>query len=421
MSGRGIVVAVLAMALVVCWLVVSSTTKALADPSDPPGVFAHDVIVGEPIELPEGMALVIETGCFHCDGFMEALYRASRPVGGALDVAKLFEADRSAFASAYITSFAMRPDASDMVVAVCTKGYCGGLHFAEPSSEATFYRSQDFGMNWSVLAVAGEAREVIAVTDAGIVVGPGPSPDFTKAWLIDGTLLKPLAGAYSIAALSRRNGEVLWWNDSSHEVQRGDGSRVVTQPESRYGPDVATNAGQPPLSFWGAGGPIRPSGGFGGYYLTVEAMDGSEVGLRLGGDSAAPAQWLDERHILATIELTTRVFGPGVPPLGFRTGAMTPSIVDIYSGQVQPISGIAGEGPISGIGRNRVQAVYRLPTDSPCLPVRDRWKQTASVIGCAVASSLRATGERRYGDAVEWRGVWLADGRSGWVEAAGLP
>ena len=49
---------------------------------------------------------------------------------------------------AYITSFALKPDASEIVVAVCTTGSCGGLSDPEPGAVATFYRSTDTGSSW---------------------------------------------------------------------------------------------------------------------------------------------------------------------------------------------------------------------------------------------------------------------------------
>jgi hypothetical protein len=377
---------------------------------DPAGVVARDVLVGESIALPDGLGMIIETGCWHCDGDTEALYRVvAKPTSNGLDITKIFEAS-SVDGNAYITSFAMRPDASEMVVAVCTRAFCGGLGFPSPEAEVTFYRSGDLGSSWQELGVSSEALMVIAVTNAGIVVGPGAGPDYSKVWLIEGPAISLPA---ELLRGTQRNGELTLWDETQRQVVGSDGRVVMTLTPTDEPVEVVLNANQPPLALWVA--PGRPGQAFGGYYLTAPSSSARHVGLRLGHNWAQPVQWLDERRVLASVEIEGR------SPQGFAIGVMTPSIVDMYSGLVQPIAGIAGQGPF--LGRNFVHALFRLDAQGGlpgCLPVRDRWKVTAAVIDCVPANSLRPTGQRRYGDAREWHGVWLSDGHPGWVEAASL-
>ena len=61
--------------------------------------------IGDATEFPDNTTMIIETGCWACDGDTEALYKVSRVGGGPPKVELLFEPDRSVNKGAYITSF----------------------------------------------------------------------------------------------------------------------------------------------------------------------------------------------------------------------------------------------------------------------------------------------------------------------------
>src|SRR3990172_2587985 len=96
--------------------------------------------IGPEIEFPEDMALIVETGCTQCDGPTTGLTRVYRDPAGTVRTEPLFSFEKLSLGPrtimtdkgpqdvpALITGFAVTPDASEMIVAVCTQGLCPDL------------------------------------------------------------------------------------------------------------------------------------------------------------------------------------------------------------------------------------------------------------------------------------------------------
>jgi hypothetical protein len=377
---------------------------------------APQLAIGEPIAFPDNTTMIIETGCWSCDGPAEALYRVSRHGGEAPRVELLFEADQRRNEGAYITSLALTPDASEIVVAVCTTGYCGGLANPTPGAAATFYRSTDLGSSWHLIGTSSEAMAVVAITLRGIVL----TFDYSSFWFNNGEPLTKPAPDAEIVFGSRRSGEVIWWLPATRTLLAPASGQTINVPDASYAPDTSLNAGQPPLIVWSPDYDARTET-FPGFRLSTVAQDGTLASISSPLAFIMPAAWLADGLVVASVETPAPVEHEG---RRFEFMRPIPSVIDFETGVVHPIAGVF-EPPVFG-GRNRVLAVvttasYLRVEVEGCLLLRDRPRRNGAVIGCVPSGTLlRPSGEQRYVPGQWFRGVWLPDGRHAWAPVEGL-
>jgi hypothetical protein len=378
---------------------------------------APQLTLGDSIAFPDNTTMIIETGCWSCDGPTEALYRVARHRGEAPRVDLLFEPDQSINEGAYITSFALKPDASEIVVAVCTSGYCGGLGYATPDAVATFYRSSDLGSSWHVIGASSDAMFAVAVTPRGIVL----TFDYSTFWYNDGELLPKPGPDAELVFGSRRSGEVIWWLPQRRALVVPATGQTIRLPDASYDPETALNPGQPPLMVWSPDYDSRGGGPFPGFRLSTVARDGALASVASPLAFIMPAAWLADGLVVASVETPAPIEHEGRV---FEFMRPIPSVIDFEAGVVHPIAG-AFEPPIFR-GRNRVVAVISTASHlrvevEGCLPLRDRPRRNGPVIACAPPGTLLLpSGEQRYVPGQWFRGVWLADGRHAWAPAEGL-
>ena len=113
------------------------------------GLEEVSLTIGDPVDLPQGVALIVETGCTQCDGPTTGFVRVYRDASGVVRTDTLFTAATlNARASTDIRGFGVSEGAGEMVVAVCTRGECGWLGFPNGDAQTTLFRSTDGGVTW---------------------------------------------------------------------------------------------------------------------------------------------------------------------------------------------------------------------------------------------------------------------------------
>ena len=366
-----------------------------------------DFKTADAIDFPENLMTVIETGCIQCDGPTDALYRVWRNSGDT-HVEKLIDAGYSGSDDSRITSFALRPDLSQIVVTICTE--CESKALA--NSPVTLYESRNGGVTWQVLTTTdpGDAIFVEAVTEQGIIVdtlGGG------KLRYFNGDAITPPAGAEYLIYDSHSSGALHWALDGGSTVLDGQGDKIAqVEPGSRVTAIATGDASDPPVTW--EEGDSNPARNFVGWNITTVGPDGKLAGFR----SDAFALALERLRSGALIGDMTD--GPG-------STAQTIGFIDLAKGVLTPIHGPLLDPPFGNgdrpLGRNSLAGAVegpflRVTTGTPCVSVRVGTDVQAQELTCAVDGTLVydlhvdvTVGAQR------WLRVRLLDGREGFADA----
>ena len=381
-------------------------------------------------QIPGNLALIIETGCWQCDGPTEGLTRVySRPDGSAVADTLL---DPESFGtrvvttpkgveqdSPYITGFAASEDGSEIVVSLCVKESCGsgGMDGWSPGSKTLLLRSTDGGITWDqwgavgvggfVISLAGPGRVVVGVWEAAnqppqFAYFPGLAP-----------LPAPSLGAWPIHVL---DGEVIW-RAGDARLLRSDGSIIID-----FGPDA---------------GVYRVA--------TAASVTGARLGVTWYWKDHIYFSFLDSGGRLVTTYETPSFALPAVDlgkgllignagvdvsrlsePLPSGVFDYLPASFHLSEGVVSPmVEPFAG--PDVPRGRNHVVAAQhgpfvRVATGASCLNVRARPDPAARPLACAADGVLlRDTGLLVEGYGGEsWLRVVTPAGVEGWASTAFL-
>jgi hypothetical protein len=361
-----------------------------------------------PIEFPENLMLLVETGCSQCDGPTRALYRVWRNAGET-HVELLIDASISDHENAEILGFALTPDTSTIVVSVCTAGICPRLGGLDPESQMTLYRSSDGGATWSALLTTGPGEAVFprAITPDGIVVedisGDGPR-------YLDGGAIEVPAGAGQLQYESRRVGALQWDADDGSRIVDAKGATIaVVEPGGRIGSlAYDPREGEPrPVISWREDGRTEP-----GWLITRMRDDNSLAGFN-SVEYVMPAVILSDSSVLGLLTLAGSLIGGTV------------GYIDVERGVLTPIAGALIEEPFGdgqlAMGRNALQAAIegpflRVTTSTPCVDIHADTTVQSEVLTCAVdgvlvhdLDSSVTVGQQT------WQHVRLLDGREGYA------
>ena len=365
---------------------------------------------GEPVDFPENLLILVETGCTQCDGPTEALYRVWRN-SGETHVELLVDASISGSEDAYITSFAVRPDLSDIVVTVCTE--CADAESLIDSS-VTVYRSLDGGITWrSIFAAArGQAIYAQAIADEGIVF----SNIDGELFYLRGVTIAPPEGAGQLLHDSTRAGELRWLAEDGSTVVDAQGVAIaVVEPGSLIDTVVKDGFDSTRTVVGWALDYVR--GPFAGWVVTRTGPDGKLTGFR-SDTYLAPVRVLDDGSILGSISTADNGFGGAI---GF---------IDVLKGTLTPIRGALVEAPFGDgdepVGRNNPQGAVsgpflRVTTGVNCLPIRVSTEVRSRELTCVADGTL--VYDLRNTTTVggqQWSRVRLLDGREGFTVSSYL-
>jgi hypothetical protein len=408
--------------------VASPTLAPTATPQVIDGVEVLPLSFGEEMELSNNRALIIETGCWQCDGPPTGLYRLYRDASGQPRTDALFTIEavglplhrgnhEEAWANeSSITGFAMDETASEIAAGVCTRGYCGGLGFPTSDAQTTFYRSLDGGVTWEELAVVDGGAWVVAIAKDGVVVsGPyGPEEETEPKFSLfpGGEPLQPPPDT-SGWPLTLPGGELAWRTEGGR-LLLSDGSEVLPLGEGVYVGNIVADAGGERLAatWYTEGPPPR-------YLIGAFPSDGSPTSAFSLSDYVGVGGWLSDTLVAGNASVPPGLL-PTPEPGGYLNN-FVPVIIDLEDGEAHPMAGPFHELPLSG--RNYIRAVLhgpfaRVVNTGSCLNVRAAPGMAAPVLTCAADGVLlRDTSGTREVDGVTWRRVWTLAGSEGWASS----
>ena len=227
---------VVALALATCDTGGEDTPTATETPSPSPGASATPAVIGgvpvEPLEVgesadfPEDVALIVETGCYGCDGPTSGLLRVYRDAAGSFHRDTLFTVEQLGLGPRVVTdasgavteepphvvNYVLSEDASRAVVSVCTRGVCSELG-GEPSgdAQATLFRSLDGGAAWEQWGTLDGSAAPIAMQGEEVLLSRYEAGTSRFEVFPGGEAIEAPAGAGSGAwPLALPEGELLW-------------------------------------------------------------------------------------------------------------------------------------------------------------------------------------------------------------------
>ncbi|HSP55107.1 MAG TPA: SH3 domain-containing protein, partial [Dehalococcoidia bacterium] len=368
--------------------------------------------IGAEVAFPENAALIIETGCWGCDGPSRGLDRIYQRPDGSWSRETLFEPSRlglsqyidstGAQRGPHIAGFAVAPGLSEIAVGVCIAGSCAtdGLDSWAPDSVLAVFRSVDGGVTWTRLGdvadglllggIIAPSQYLVSRAEERNVVTyeafPGGEP-----------VTPPDGGKWLFAVLS---GQPLWYTEGSR-VLWADGSTFADfGNDTQAGP--ASTDGSKTAVLWHR----TKFGGEGTDFVSV-IVSGSTTTYGLPGLS------------LAMIPFTGNSL---VGNVTYRDGKYAPSIIDLKDGVLHPL-GEPFTGADFAVGRNHIVGFQtgpfaRVVNTGSCLNIRDGPSTTAAVVTCAADGVLlRDIGEASEADGVTWSRVVTPSGTEGWSAA----
>jgi hypothetical protein len=407
------------------WNAAWGPQASLSKPATVDGVRVVPLRFGEEMELPKDIALIIETGCYYCDGPPTGLYRLYRDVSGQLRTDALFTLEavgiplhrgnkEDAWDESYITGLALNDDASEIAAGVCTRGYCGGLGFPTPDAQTTFYRSSDGGVTWTRLGVMDGGGWVVAITEDGVVVSSysveeESAPRFSLFPSGEPLDLPPGPSVYW--PLTLPGGELAWRTEDGR-LLHSDATEVLRLDDSAWVGDIVADASGDRLAVtWSTDAPSSQS------RIGLFSSDGRPVTAFSHPDSVQVGGWLSDTLVAGNAAVPPELLP--TPEPGSYVMNFVPVIIDLQDGGARPLAGPFHELPLSG--RNYVRAVLhgpfaRVVGTGSCLNVRAEPAMAALVLACAADGVLlRDTGESREADGATWRRVVTPASVEGWA------
>ncbi len=189
------------------------------------GVPVEPLEIGEQVEFPDDVALLIETGCYNCDGPAESLLRVSRNADGEFSRDTLLVVEQFGVGprevqsngsvreeQPYFTGYVLSPDALQAVVGVCSAGNCIDVG-APPSADArtTLFRSQDGGETWERWGALDGSVSPVAIRGDGVLLARYGAAALRFEMFPGGEAVEPAEGAAAFAwPVAVPDGELLW-------------------------------------------------------------------------------------------------------------------------------------------------------------------------------------------------------------------
>jgi hypothetical protein len=325
---------------------VESSTPA-PDATETPVAGVTELTFGEPAQLPLDTTLVIETGCWQCDGPTTSLVRLRRGAGG-IEERTLFDATSL---PGTVTGYAFDGVGGRVAVSVCAP-HCLGM--VERGQQTTLYLSADGGASFSASEPIDGWYSVDGYDGDTILMG-GPVAEPTGAY--------PVVTYPGLAEARRPEGGVhpepitstiFWTTGERNTLLASDGTVVFASAGDEIIRVTALDesAGRVAILLF------RFEDGTGTYRLSIGRREGSrlEHERTLAGDGFIHAGALiDECTLVANTEIPLDAIPtPGLDGAAFV--GLLPALIDICEGVVLPIVDPFTRQPYLN-GRNLIVAV----------------------------------------------------------------
>lgn len=385
-----------------------ATQAVTATPGPTSNVAADfEYTVGEPIEFPDDLAMIVETGCWGCDGGAGGFVRVYKRPDGSFGQDVLFRTEQLGLPEdgdnwqPYILGFAMRQDASEMAMVVCETAYCGGLGSGETNSVARVYRSLDGGVTWVEWMEWPLNHYAVGLVDGGILAAhqvnvqpEQPDPPATPRPYVDPvyeyvrlpggeTVTAPTPGGVPLVSDTGR----IWWAGLQGKLSDEEGVRVLAIEEPGARISAVYGDAKPGLDVvW------RTDDQSGDYYISH--YEGSTL-ISTGKTSyslLAHVGPLDGKS--STLYGNVDAFSTNVPLPSDGWYGLIPVQIDTVTGIARPIPWpFVLPDFVLPNARNRVAAVQQGPFarvvgTGSCLNVREEPSAGARVVECVADGVL---------------------------------
>ena len=391
----------------------AATALATPDPSH-----VNELIFLEPIELPEDIALTIETGCWQCDGPTTGFVRLRRVADGSLEERTLL--DPAAYDGV------VNGSAWDIAPGAATVAICAGSCRDQiGEARVAILQSRDGGVTWTAGPTFEDWRWIEGASQRkAILSGQRDSPDVPPpAYDVDGTVIAPPADGVNPHPLPN---EILWDSNGRSTLRDAANNVLSTSVGDEIASVHALNASGERLGvliFRQGDEAGVPSG----YRLNIGRRTETglqfEVSFAVDNGFILPGPPLDECRFFANVDVPAE-YRPTPDTDGAAYTGFLPAIVNWCEGTAQPILDPFTREPYLN-GRNYVLQVQEgpfvavTPEVGDCLNVRLEPDPTSTVIDCFAAGVLlRDLNESRLGDGQTvqtWRRVATPAGDEGWA------
>jgi hypothetical protein len=419
----------------------AATIGPTATPSFPQtvgGITVRPLAIGDEVPVPDNAALIIETGCWACDGPATGFLRVYRDPSGHIITDTLLTIDGLGLPPRlvttangvqeeppYITGFAMRPDGSEMVVSVCVRESCGsgGLEAWSPNSRTAFFRSTDGGVTWQPLGELDVGSSAIGLVREGVVLVSSWQAEMAPASFSlfpSGEAVQAPLGVHTWWAFPLPGGDLLWPADDSR-LLHSDGSVFAVVPADSWRLSWVPGINHDPTGArfaleWVLDNPDSPN-----YqarqYLGIFRSDGRLDQAFSPSELVFVGPWSGLDVLLGNISISPSQLSTPVPE---SFPGVLPALIDLDAGLIHPITD-PFLGPDWEGGRSLVRAVLpgpfsRVVGTGDCLNVREEPGLSTEIVACAADGVLlHDTGETREVDGAIWLRVLTPAGLGGWA------
>jgi hypothetical protein len=384
------------------------------------------VAQGRPI--PFSGVMLLQSGCWGCDGPTSALARVYYGPAGKLRSEQLPSPVTGK--EVYFTGVLVRPDTNEIVAAMCVTGYCGALNAVTTDSHSKVFRSRDGGITWQEFVDFPGSAYLGALTPDGFIVQRGFGPGDPREWEYNdyywpsGEKIAVPAGAkpYNLTMF----GDVVTYrSDDGKSFLKPDGSVYWTfplsEPVDEYGVGVQSDAtGESLVVTWGTtpGGPgAGKRQGYVGLFRGGTLRSVFRSNDYFGGGGRV---WLGNNAVAGNAGLTNYQLGidPGGNLSSFQRSV--PVAIDYAAGTVAPIEPAFIDANYR-TNRAYVTALFPGPVvkvagAGDCLNVRENASTAAPILACYHDGVLlQKIGEPVAGDGGQWLPVATPDGRKGFA------
>jgi len=385
--------------------------------------------VNAPAQLPQGVALFVEKGCWGCEGYSTGLERVYRDAAGTVHTDTVF--------SGAFLSVSFSADAFEAYATVCID-VCGPLGPPATGSRTTIYHSVDGGITWTAEGTVDGIANVLLDGSHWVlyqyIFNGGDSVTYRFSEYPGGTAIVPPAGTGPGLAIP--GSQMLFADPTYAHYLNPDGSPFLGGLPGQLGDELDVNYGLTPVARLGSGDvAVR-------WQHPIDRSVGPSSVPRIGiVQNSTLMDVIEPARVGPNVDIGVllgdgRIFGNAdlaridVP----RAKAVTPNdvvaphlpvLIDLVAGEVTPLL-LYGDYLFDGAyaGRNIVVAAQlgpfaRVNTGGDCLNVRRSTSTSSPTVGCFKDGILLRWlgGNDLTAEGISWVQVMTPDGNRGWASA----